>query len=286
MTGDSKMSKQPSFWKRFLRSKQGVSGLLILLLNIGVASFAPRLTSYDYDEMDFLNILVKSGVEGHVLGTDDMGRDIATRLVYGTRVSLMVGLVAVSIGAFLGTILGVCAGYFGGFLDSLLMRFMDALLAFPYILLAIAMMAALGAGLFNAMLAIGLVMVPSFARVVRGAVLGVRNEDFIKSVRIMGGSHFWIITRHILVNIMPPIIVYASLSFAGAVISEATLSFLGLGIQPPTPSWGSMLSEAMPFMDKAPAMAVFPGVSILVTCLGFNLLGDGLRDILDPRLRG
>ena len=279
------MPEQRSFFRRFARSKQGIAGLLIVLLNIGVACFAPRITSWESDEMDFTNMLAEPGVEGHRLGTDDMGRDVYTRLIYGARVSLMVGVVAVSIGACLGTLLGVLAGYFGGFPDSLLMRLMDALLAFPYILLAIAMMAALGAGLFNAMLAIGLVMVPSFARVVRGAVLGVKNEDFIKSVRIMGGSHFWIITRHILVNITPPIIVYASLSFAGAVISEATLSFLGLGIQPPTPSWGSMLSEAMPFMDRAPLLAVFPGVAILITCLGFNLLGDGLRDVLDPRLR-
>ena len=286
MTENPITPEQPSFWRRFLRSKQGVAGLLIILLNIGVAFFAPCISSFDYDEMDFLNILVKPGAEGHFLGTDDMGRDIATRLIYGARVSLMVGVVAVSIGAFFGTLLGVWAGYCGGVFDSVLMRLMDALLSFPYILLAIAMMAALGAGLFNAMLAIGLVMVPSFARVVRGAVLGVKNEDFIKSVRIMGGSHLWIVTRHIFINIMSPIIVYASLSFAGAVISEATLSFLGLGIQPPTPSWGSMLSEAMPFMDKAPMMAVFPGVAILAMCLGFNLLCDGLRDILDPRLRG
>ena len=279
------MSGNASFLRRFLRSKQGVAGLLIILLNIALACFASQLTVYDIDEMDFINMLAEPGTEGHRLGTDDMGRDIYTRLIYGTRVSLLVGVVAVSIGACLGTLLGILAGYFGGFLDSLLMRLMDALLAFPYILLAIAMMAALGAGLFNAMLAIGVVMVPSFARVVRGAVLGVRNEDFITSVRIMGGSHLWILTRHIFINVTPPIIIYASLSFAGAIISEATLSFLGLGIQPPTPSWGSMLSEAMPFMDKAPMMAIFPGVAILVTCLGFNLLGDGLRDVLDPRLR-
>ncbi len=279
------MSGNASFLRRFLRSKQGVAGLLIILLNIALACFASQLTVYDIDEMDFINMLAEPGTEGHRLGTDDMGRDIYTRLIYGTRVSLLVGVVAVSIGACLGTLLGILAGYFGGFLDSLLMRLMDALLAFPYILLAIAMMAALGAGLFNAMLAIGVVMVPSFARVVRGAVLGVRNEDFITSVRVMGGSHLWILTRHIFINVTPPIIIYASLSFAGAIISEATLSFLGLGIQPPTPSWGSMLSEAMPFMDKAPMMAIFPGVAILVTCLGFNLLGDGLRDVLDPRLR-
>ena len=279
------MSEHLSFGRRFLRSKQGMAGLLIVMLNIGLACLAPRVASYEFDEMDFGAMLAQPGTDGHPLGADDMGRDILTRLVYGSQVSLMVGVVAVSIGASLGTFLGLMSGYFGGFLDALLMRLMDALLAFPYILLAIAMMAALGAGLFNAMLAIGLVMVLSFARVVRGAVLNVRNEDFIAGVRIMGASHFWILTRHVLVNVLPPVIVYASLSFAGAIISEATLSFLGLGIQPPTPSWGSMLSEAMPYMDQAPYLAVFPGLAILVTCLGFNLLGDGLRDVLDPRLR-
>ena len=159
------MSEQLPFWRRFLRSKQGVAGLLIVLLNIGLACFAPRIAPYDFDEMDFGAMLAEPGAEGHAFGTDDMGRDVLTRLVYGSRVSLMVGIVAVSIGACLGTILGLVSGYFGGFLDALLMRLMDALLSFPYILLAIAMMAALGAGLFNAMLAIGLVMVPSFAKV-------------------------------------------------------------------------------------------------------------------------
>ncbi|WP_347713387.1 ABC transporter permease [uncultured Fretibacterium sp.] len=279
------MLEQLSFGRRFLRSKQGMAGLLIVLLNIGLACFAPRIVPYDFDEMDFGAMLAEPGTEGHCLGTDDMGRDVLTRLIYGSQVSLMVGMVAVSIGACLGTVLGLISGYFGGFFDALLMRLMDALLAFPYILLAIAMMAALGAGLFNAMLAIGLVMVPSFARVVRGAVLNVKNEDFITGVRIMGASHLWILARHVLVNVLPPIIVYASLSFAGAIISEATLSFLGLGIQPPVPSWGSMLSEAMPYMDQASYLAVLPGLAILVTCLGFNLLGDGLRDVLDPRLR-
>ena len=279
------MTGQLSFWRRFLRSKQGMAGFLIILLNLGAACFAPYLSKQEFDDMDFSAMLAQPGSEGHVLGTDDMGRDVYTRLLFGSRISLMVGVVAVAIGACLGSFLGVLSRYFGGFLDALLMRFMDALLSFPYILLAIAMMAALGAGLFNAMLAIGLVMVPSFARIVRAAVLGVKNEDFIISVRIMGASHFWIVTRHILANITPPIVVYASLSFAGAIISEATLSFLGLGIQPPTPSWGSMLSEAMPYMNQAPYLAIFPGVAILVTCLGFNLLGDGLRDVLDPRLR-
>ena len=168
---------------------------------IGLACFAPRIVPYDFDEMDFGAMLAEPGTEGYCLGTDDMGRDVLMRLIYGSQVSLMVGMVVVSIGACLGTVLGLISGYFGGFFDALLMRLMDALLAFPYILLAIAMMAALGAGLFNAMLAIGLVMVSSFARVVRGAVLNVKNEDFITGVRIIGAFHLWILARHVLVNV-------------------------------------------------------------------------------------
>jgi peptide/nickel transport system permease protein len=191
----------------------------------------------------------------------------------------------VSIGAFIGTIIGIISGYFGGVIDGINMRLMDALLSFPYVLLAIAMMAALGPGLFNAMLAIGIVMIPSFSRVVRSAVLNYKNEEFVTAAKLMGGSDFWIIVSNILPNIIPTIIIYASLNFAGAIISEATLSFLGLGIQPPTPSWGSMLSEAKNYLQTNAFMAVFPGLAILISCLGFNLLGDGLRDVLDPRMR-
>lgn len=250
-----------------------------------LAIFAPMIATYPVDEMDFTYMFARPGEEGHLLGTDDYGRDIFSRMVYGSRISLMVGVIAVGIGAFLGTILGICSGYFGGLFDALTMRIMDALLSFPYVLLAIAMMAVLGAGLFNAMLAIGIVMVPSFARVVRSATMNVKHEEFIISARCIGAKHIWVILDHIIPNIIPTIIIYASLNFAGAVISEATLSFLGLGIQPPTPSWGSMLSEAKNYLQTAPHMAYFPGLAILVTCLGFNLLGDGLRDVLDPRLR-
>lgn len=273
------------FFKRFFRSKQAVIGLLIILTNIILAIFAPLIVTHSIDDMDFMYIFSQPGEGGHLLGTDDYGRDLFTRLVYGSQISLMVGFIAVGIGAFIGTIIGLISGYYGGFVDSLIMRIMDALLSFPYVLLAIAMMAVLGAGLFNAMLAIGIVMIPSFSRVVRSAVLNYKNEEFVTAARLMGGSNFWLIISHILPNIIPTIIIYASLNFAGAIISEATLSFLGLGIQPPTPSWGSMLSEAKNYLQTAPTMAIFPGLAILVSCLGFNLLGDGLRDVLDPRLR-
>lgn len=273
------------FKSRFFRSKQIVAGMLIVLVNVFMALFAPLISTYSVDDMDFLNIFAHPGEGGHILGSDDYGRDIYSRLVYGSRISLLVGVVAVGIGLIFGSVVGVISGYFGGFVDSLIMRIMDALLSFPYVLLAIAMMAVLGAGLFNAMLAIGIVMIPSFSRVVRSAVINVKNEEFITAARSMGASHMWIIFQHVVPNIFPVLIIYASLNFAGAVISEATLSFLGLGIQPPTPSWGSMLAEAKNYLQTAPHMAIFPGVAILITCLGFNLLGDGLRDILDPRMR-
>ena len=272
-------------FRRILKSKSALAGFVIITLDLILAIFAPFIATHSYDEMDFMYVLAKPGEGGHIFGTDDYGRDIFSRLVYGARVSLMVGVVAVGIGALIGTVLGILSGYFGGFLDSLIMRFMDALLSFPYVLLAIAMMAVLGPGLFNAMIAIGVVMVPSFARVVRSAVLNVKNEDFVIASKVLGASNLRVIFHHIFPNIVPSLIIYSSLNFAGAVISEATLSFLGLGIQPPTPSWGSMLSEAKDFLQVASHMAIFPGLAILLTCLGFNLLGDGLRDVLDPRLR-
>ena len=273
------------FFKRLLKSKQIPVGAFIVVANILLALFAPFIVTHPVEDMDFEYIFARPGEGEHHLGTDDYGRDIFSRLIYGSRVSLMVGVIAVGIGALLGTIIGVLAGYFGGFFDALIMRIMDALLSFPYVLLAIAMMAVLGPGLFNAMLAIGIVMVPSFARVVRSATMNVTHEEFIISARCMGAKHVWILLDHIIPNIIPAIIIYGSLNFAGAVISEATLSFLWLGIQPPTPSWGSMLSEAKNYLQTAPHMAYFPGIAILITCLGFNLLGDGLRDVLDPRLR-
>lgn len=266
-------------------NKQIVFGLTIIVVDIFAAIFAPLIATHSVDDMDFFYIFAKPGEGGHILGTDDYGRDIFSRLIYGSRISLLVGVIAVGIGAFVGTALGVVSGYFGGFIDTLIMRFTDALLSFPYVLLAIAMMAVLGAGLFNAMLAIGIVMVPSFARVMRSAVMNIKNEEFVLAAKSMGASNTWVIFQHIIPNIIPVLIVYSSLNFAGAVISEATLSFLGLGIQPPTPSWGSMLSEAKNYLQSAPHMAIFPGLAILITCLGFNILGDGLRDMLDPRLK-
>ncbi len=269
---------------RFL-NKQVMVGLAIILTDVFLAIFAPFIATHPIDDMDFLHVFAKPGEGGHLFGTDDYGRDIFSRLLYGARVSLAVGIIAVGIGALVGTTLGVVSGYFGGFIDALIMRITDALLSFPYVLLAIAMMAVMGPGLFNAMLAVGIVMVPNFSRVMRGAVIAIKQEDFVQAARSLGASHLWIIFQHILPNVVPTLLIYSSLNFAGAIISEATLSFLGLGIQPPTPSWGSMLSEAKHYLQTAPHLALFPGLAIFVTCLGFNLLGDGLRDFLDPRMK-
>jgi peptide/nickel transport system permease protein len=272
------------FVTKIIHSKSAVTGLVIVIMLVFMAISAPYISPFSSDSMDFSSMMSPPGVNGHLIGTDQYGRDIFTRILYGSRISLMVGIIAVGIGASFGILLGVIAGYFGGVWDALIMRVVDAMLSFPYILLAIAMMAVLGPGLFNAMLAIGIVMTPNFARIVRGNVLSIKEEEFIVASKILGASNSRVIVSHVLPNILHIIIVYGSLNFAGAIISEATLSFLGIGIQPPTPSWGSMLRDAQSYLQVDPYMSIFPGTAILISSLGFNLLGDGLRDILDPRL--
>ncbi|MFD2388459.1 ABC transporter permease [Enterococcus rivorum] len=229
--------------------------------------------------------LLKPGQEGHLLGTDNYGRDLFSRIVYGARISLIVGIGAVAVGAAIGIFLGLIAGYFGGLLDSVIMRFMDALAAFPFILLAITLMTVLGTGLVNVIIAVGIGNIPGFARMIRGQVLGVKEELFIEVTESLGASKWRILFRHVLPNCLTPIIVYATMSVAGAIISEAALSFLGLGIQPPTASWGNILKEGKDFLVIAPHIAVFSGLAILLSVLGLNLFGDGLRDALDPKTK-
>jgi peptide/nickel transport system permease protein len=221
----------------------------------------------------------------HLLGTDELGRDVFSRIVFGARISLYVGLVSVSLALLLGVLAGVLAGYMGGTADNLIMRLVDVMLAFPGLVLAIVIAGMLGPSLTNAMIAIGVIYAPSYARLARSAVLSVKAEPYIEAARLIGGRHLHIIRRHVAPNIMAPLIVQTSLMMSIAILSEASLSFLGLGTQPPNPAWGTMLSTGRTFMERAPWLTIFPGLAIMIVVVGFNFLGDGLRDALDPRLK-
>lgn len=276
------------FWKttirRLLKHPVGVIGVVIIVILVLAALLGPIVSPYDPNEQDFDNRFSPPTLS-HPFGTDDFGRDTLSRVMYGARISLLVGVIAVSIAATLGTFLGLVAGYSTRVIDEVIMRIMDILFAFPAILLAIAILAALGKGIANAMIAIGLVYTPIFARIARGAVLSVRNEEFIKAARALGTRHFTILFRHILPNSLAPLIVETTLSLAFAILAEAALSFFGLGTQPPDPSWGRMLSEGRAYFQQSVWMAVFPGLSIMISVMGFNFLGDGLRDALDPKMK-
>lgn len=270
--------------RRFRRNKTASIGAAICIILALVAVSAPVTAPYDPIKQSFRDQLKPPSLL-HLLGTDEFGRDVFSRILHGARLALLVGFVAVSIALVAGVALGVVSGYFGGWIDNIIMRVMDVLLAFPYILLAIGIMAILGPSLVNVMIAIGIVSVPEYARVVRSSVLVVKGEDFIEAARAVGADDRWIIFRHVLRNCLGPVIVQATLSVGRAVINAAGLSFLGLGAQPPAPEWGSMLNAGRPYMFDAPWITAFPGIAILVTVLGFNLLGDGLNETLDPRLR-
>lgn len=271
-------------WRRLRRHRLAMVGLAIISVIVLLAIFAPLVSPADPLEIDYSNLAAPPGAGGHILGTDAVGRDILARMIYGTRISLQVGVVAVGIAASLGTTVGLVAGYYGGLLDNVLMRIVDVFLSFPVIVLAIAIIAVLGPSLVNVMIALGLVAWTTYARVVRGQALVVRELDFVHAARAVGASDARIIVRHILPNALAPIIVLATVGMAAAIIAEAALSFLGLGVQPPAPSWGTMLNEGRAFLRMAPHISTFPGLAIMVTVLGFNFLGDGLRDALDPRL--
>lgn len=257
---------------------------LVLAGVVAIAVLDEAVAPYGPNDVDVPNRLQPPSGQ-HWFGTDDLGRDVFSRVVLGAAVSLRVGLIAVGIALLAGTAIGLVAGYLRGWLDDVLMRAMDVLFAFPAILMAIAVLAILGPGTTNAMIAIGVVYTPIFARVSRAAVLGVREEVYVRASRSVGASDARILLRHVLPNAAPPIIVQTSVSLAFAVLAEAALSFLGLGTQPPAPSWGRMLAEGRGFLELAWWMAVFPGLAIVVVVLSFNLLGDALRDVLDPRQR-
>jgi peptide/nickel transport system permease protein len=261
-----------------------MAGAMIVLGCALVAILAPLLAPYPPDETH-PNWRLYPPNEYFLLGTDELGRDILSRIIVGSRISLQVGLIAVSIALLLGATLGLIAGYYGRRVDGVIMQTMDVLLAFPAILLAMGIMAMLGASITNAMLAIGVVYAPSFARLTRASVLSLKEREFVEAARVLGVSDTRIILRHIAPNLMAPVIVQTTFSLSTAVLTEAALSFLGLGTPPPTPSWGTMLSASRRYVELAPWSAVFPGLAIMLLVLGFNLFGDGLRDVLDPRLR-
>ncbi|WP_316572457.1 ABC transporter permease [Neobacillus sp. YIM B06451] len=277
--------KEAGVFKKLIRNRLAAIGLTIIAVMVFIAIFAPLLAPYHPNKMDVANSLAVPGSEGHLLGTDNYGRDLLSRLIYGARISLIVGVSAVVFGAFFGSLLGLVSGYFGGKLDSIIMRTMDGLFAFPFILLAITLMTVLGQGLLNVIIAIGIANVPGFARIVRGQVLSVKEEEFIEVTRSLGATHSRILFQHVLPNCLAPLIVYGTMSVAGAIVSEAALSFLGLGVQPPTASWGSILKDGKDFLVLSPHMATFSGLAILLTVLGINLFGDGLRDALDPKMK-
>ena len=271
-----------SLLRRALAHPLVVTGSIIVLALAVVAVFGRWLAPFDPTSMDFSARFAPPSL-AHPFGTDDFGRDVFSRVLFGAAVSFKVAFIAVGISGTVGVLLGLVAGFLGGWIDEVVMRVMDVLFAFPAVLLAITVMAILGRGVGNAMVAIAIVYIPIFARVTRGAVISVRGREFVTAARAMGQGQWRIMLRHVLPNALGPIIVQTSLSLAFAILAEAALSFFGLGTQPPAPSWGRMLSEGRSFLYQAPWMGIFPGLAIMVTVLGFNLLGDGLRDVLDPR---
>ena len=271
-------------WRRFTANRLGVFGLTVVLLLSVMALLAPYIAPSDPARQDFSALLQGPG-HLHFLGTDELGRDTLTRVMYGARISLSAGLVSVAAALLVGTLLGLVAGFVGGWLDELIGRIIDALLAFPFLILAISLAAILGPSLQNTMLAIAIVTTPAFARVTRAQVIAQRELEYVQAAGALGAGSWRTLLRHILPNISGALIVQTSLAIAEAVLAESTLSFLGLGVQPPTPSWGSMLNTARGYLQTTPWLALSPGVIIFLTVLAFNLLGDGLRDALDPRGR-
>jgi len=270
--------------RRLFQRKGAVAGLVVIAAMIVLALLAPLLAPYDPIATSW-TLVRKPPSALHWFGTDDLGRDILSRVIFGTRASLMAGAISVGIAFGVGVPVGLLSGYRGGFVDALISRITDAMLACPFLILAIALAAFLGPSLSNAMIAIGITTTPIFVRLTRGQTLNVKVEDYVEAARAVGTPPWRIAWMHILPNIMPALLVQATLSIAAAIIAEAALSFLGLGQQPPTPSWGSMLNAAQRFLTNAPWMAIWPGLGIFLVVLSFNLVGDGLRDALDPRER-
>jgi peptide/nickel transport system permease protein len=274
--------------RRLLRNKLAVVGMVVIGIVILVALFAPLLALEHPNENGIFRAFPRDNKMppslSHPMGTDDLGRDLMSLIIYGSRISIRIGVFAVGFAILIGVVIGAISGYFGGVVDNVLMRLMDIMLAFPSILLALVIVAVIGPGLFNAMLAVGIVSIPTYARITRASVLSESNQEYVIASRALGANAAQLLVQHILPNVLSPIIVAASLGIATAILDAAGLGFLGLGAQPPTPEWGLMLSRNKSHIFTSPWMVFFPGVSIMFLVLGFNLLGDGLRDALDPRL--
>lgn len=291
--GYKKRGQSAEIWRRFRRNKSAVLGLFMLLTLIVLAVFAPIISAHDPLQQDlihrmqppFQSAAAPNHSPGHLLGTDELGRDMFSRIVYGARISVSVGLIAVSISLVGGIILGSLAGYYGGRIDNIAMRFTDILMAIPGILLNISIVAAMGPGLQNVMIAIGVSNIPGYVRITRASILSLRDQEFIEASKATGASDFYIIISHILPNCIAPLIVQATLRIGGSILMCASLSFIGIGIVPPTPEWGAMLSSGRDFLREAPHLTTIPGVAIMWAVFAMNLLGDGLRDALDPKLK-
>lgn len=285
-THTKKRNQLKDVWKRLKKNKAAMAGLFLIVMFIFLAIFADVIVNYNEDA---LRVKVTERLQypsaAHWFGTDEYGRDIFARIVFGTRISLFVGVISVGIALTFGGTLGALAGYYGGRLDNMIMRLLDVLLAIPTILLAITIVASLGASIINLMIAVGISNIPGFARVVRAAVLSVKDQEYIEAAKAIGARDHIIIIKHVLPNSMASVMVYATLKIATAIMATASLSFIGLGVQPPTPEWGAMLSGGRAYIRDQMFLVLFPGLAIALTVLSLNLIGDGLRDALDPKLK-
>lgn len=277
-------SQSAEIWRRFKKSKTAIIGLIMLSVLVLLAIFADVITPYDAEKSDAANRLQLPSWE-HLFGTDELGRDIFTRIAMGTRISLLVGIVSVTVSAVGGIILGSLAGYYGGKVDTLIMRFVDIWMAIPSLLLNITIVAVLGVGLQNVMIAIGIASIPGYCRTIRASILSIKSSDFIEASKACGASDLYLIATHIIPNSLAPLIVQATLRMGASILVCASMSFMGLGVVPPTPEWGAMLSTGRSFLRDYPHLCTFPGAAIMYTVLAMNLLGDGVRDALDPKLK-
>lgn len=279
-----KKSQFQEVWRRFKKNHLAVLGLILLIVMIALVALSGIIAPYGFDEQNYFETFQAPSLR-HLCGTDELGRDIFSRLLYGGRVSLTIGIISVGIGLLVGGAMGAVGGYFGGKLDNFLMRIIDILMAIPSVILGVSICAALGPGLVNTMIAVGVASIPNYARILRSSILTVKQQEFVEAARAIGASNGRIIGKHIIPNSMSGLIVQASMGVGRAIISAASMSFIGLGIQPPNPEWGAMLSAGRSYFRDHSHMVLFPGIAIFIAVLSINLIGDGLRDALDPRLK-